>query len=1249
MNEKSSHHLVNKSLSKTKIPYIIGIGASAGGLEALEVFFSAVPDQSGLAFVVILHLSPEYKSLMPQLLAKHTKMQVHTIESSMEVLPNNVYVIPPRKTLTLHKGSLYLHDKIKNKIPTFPIDIFFRSMATEQGERAIGVILSGTGSDGTRGLRTIKEANGIVMIQQPESAKFDGMPRAAISTGLVDYVLPPERMPLELINYVAHPHTVLDKVDKIDPNDDSLAKILRIIKRSTGIDFSLYKQETILRRINRKMYITKINDLDAYVDYLENHPGEIKPLQKDLLIGVTKFFRDVKAFEYLETKIIPDIVEKATKTGVKVWVAGCSTGEEAYSIAILIYDYVSRQNLNIPVKIFATDIDKEAVTKASVGVYSASIAADVHKEYLSKYFIRQGENYQISRNIRETIIFTTHDITRDPPFHKLDLVVCRNMLIYFQTTLQKRIFKLFSFALKQNNYLFLGGSESADDMKNLFVAVHSKWKFYRSIFQTNLVNIQEYDRPNIVTPLRSHSNPTLESSVRTADVQQVNIVNDMLTEEYATGCILITEGMEFVRYFGQAHKYISVPKKLTSWSILNMVNDKLSIAISTAVRKALQEKKPIRYSDVMITTPNGTTEILSLIIKPYQVPNTSQKLILIILDKKENQEHIVDEQMALGSNTAQRIQDLEQELKITRESLQATIEELQTSNEELIASNEELQSTNEELQSVNEELHTINSEHQASIMELTELNDDINNLLQSTEIGTLFLDNDLNIRKFNNSIAENISITESDLGRPIEHFANNLDYPDFIENIQNVIKTLGVVEREIPSKDKKWYLIRILPYRTYEDQIRGVVITMVDISNLREAKELKRLTKKLKIEIQERQKTSFEKEELNNFLTQIYRVIPSSIYIYDLVEKKNIFVSQTVESMAGYSPEDIKEMGKKLLQTIISNNDLEKIQKHHKDLELLEREETKTIEYQFKSKNDKTLWMRSIDKAYERNAEGIVTKIIGVAFDVTAEKDSNLNLEKANIKLQKEVRKSNKAKDDLDKKNIQLETINAALESFAYSTSHDLKEPIRSIGSFAQLIQKKYSEALDENGNKYLNIILDKSARLYNTIDSILAYSKLGNEGINLEMIETKNIVDSVISDLNSSIKEANAKIIIGEMPTVKTDGLLFYKILQNLISNSLKFRKQSVPLKVEINHSENKVSHIFSVKDNGMGFDPKYSDMVFEMLKQLKTTEKTGGSGIGLALCKRLIENLDGKIWAESKEDQGSTFSFSLQKDKEI
>jgi len=1233
--KKPSFSLVedNKDTLKNKFS-VVGIGASAGGLEALEQFFSHVPTKSPFAFVVILHLSPDYKSLMAQLLSKNTSMQVNSVENNTLIRPNSVYIIPPKKTMTIFNNTLYLHDRQKTKMPTFPIDIFLQSLVVEKKEDAIGIILSGTGSDGTRGIRAIKESGGMVMVQDPASAKFDGMPNNAISTGLVDYVLRPNDMPNELVNYIEHPQYI-DKTSKPSIFDDAFLRILQIIKQVTNLDFSAYKKETILRRIKRKMTVTKITSLEEFADYLEVNIKEVTALQKDLLIGVTKFFRDQQAFEYLGERVIPEIVQEA-RNSIKVWIAGCSTGEEAYSVAILFYEQIRQANRPINLKIFATDIDKDAIAKASLGTFSESTAADVPKDYLSKYFVKEGEDYKISKVIRELIIFTAHDISKDPPFHKLDLVVCRNMLIYFQPKLQKRVFATFNFALKQNAFLFLGSSESAETIENFFVGVHAKFKVYRSLFKTRSINLSNYDYPDIDRYKKSLDVP-LEIKdkfpLKTQDNKELNIINELIINEFATACFLVTEKFDFIRYFGDGQKFLSVPKKLNDLSILNMVGNKLSTALGTALRKVVTKRKTIKYNEVVIQNGDNVNAV-NIIIKPYNFPSSNQIWFLIILKETHNSNELVSEdskflEYNVGKNASQRIDDLEQELNQKKESLQATIEELQTSNEELIASNEELQSTNEELQSVNEELHTINSEHQANIMELTELNDDINNLLQSTQIGTLFLDNDLKIRKFNRSITTEFRITENDLGRPINHFSSDLKNDGFISDIQNVIESLQPLQKEIANTKGDWYLMKIVPYRTSENHIRGVVITLVDINKLKEAEELKNITEQLKHEVAERTRTQKLLQKQNEDMNLIFEAVADK---YFRLDRNLIFLDVRIGRT-----KHVYTNPKELIGT--SFNDIFPIKifktfKTYIDEAIATKKEQK-FEITLPFKGGKRRQSCRVFNA----SDG---QIILVITDIEERKITEKTITETNQKLTKEINKVLNTQNALERKTRQLETSNQALEQFAYSTSHDLKEPLRSIGNFAQIIEKQFSEILPEEGLQYLSIIQNNANRMYGMIDKILSYSMVGQKKPEFSTINTKDTVEKALLSLNDIIKSSEVKIVLRKLPVIESNDTLLVQIFQNLIGNSIKYRDINKPLVIEVGARKLKDNYSFYVKDNGIGFEQKYYDHIFVMFKQLKSDNASEGSGIGLALCKRFVEMLGGEIKAESEKGEGSIFTFT-------
>ncbi|TVQ93986.1 MAG: PAS domain S-box protein [Bacteroidetes bacterium] len=818
----------------------VGIGASAGGLEALELFFKNMNPKSGLAFVVVQHLSPDYKSLMVELLSKHTRMNVLRAEDGMEVLPDSIYLIPPKKNMTIFHGKLFLTEQNHQHVINLPIDIFFRSLADDFADRAIGVILSGTGSDGTLGIRAIKGAGGMVMAQDDTSAKFDGMPKSAIATGLVDYVIPAERMPKELLKYVEHPLSNADEEEKdLSIFENSLAKIMALIREKVGVDFSYYKPNTIIRRLERRISINQIESFEAYISFLQQSPSEVNILYKELLIGVTKFFRDTESFEIIKQQVIPQLLKNKEKDEtIRIWSVGCSTGEEAYSIAILLKEFMDFSGQERDVKIFATDLDKESIEYGSFGFYPESIMADVSVDRLKKYFTKKEKGYLIQEDIRKMVIFATHNIIKDPPFSKIDLISCRNMLIYLKPVMQKKILTLFHFSMSKNGFLFLGSSESLGDHTKNFNTISSKWKIYTYKEGFTSENVNDLLVPNLSQ--RKKSKDLTENAFNVPVGKNVNTENifESVINEFIPPSIIINENYEIVHIFNDVNKFVNFPAGKASFDILNLIRKELSTTITIAIHKAFKENKEIVYKDFKLKE-KGSIILLNIKVKPLKEKSNNLRLLLIAIEEKKTyrQKSTDKHQQSVEYDTNQQIKDLELELKYTKENLQATIEELGTSNEELqatneelISSNEELQSTNEELQSVNEELYTVNSEYQNKIEELTQLNNDINNLLKNTSIGTIFLDRNLRIRKFTPAVASAINILDMDIGRPIHHLALNSLYATFIEDIENVLRTLIPKETEVQGKNKNWFFMRILPYRTVENAIDGVVITFFDIT-----------------------------------------------------------------------------------------------------------------------------------------------------------------------------------------------------------------------------------------------------------------------------------------------------------------------------------------------------------------------------------------------------------------------------------
>lgn len=828
----------------------VGIGASAGGLEALERFFRALPSDSGLAYIVVQHLSPDYKSLMVELLQRYTNMDVLRAEDGVEIEGDRVYLIPPRKSLTMYNGKLFLEDQQPHHALFLPIDIFFRSLAIDQGKNSIAIVLSGTGSDGTLGVRAVKEAGGMIMVQDESSSKFDGMPRSAIGTGIVDYVLAPEKMPEQLLNYIKHPYVMKVKSieDALKNNKDELSKILGILREKTGADFSYYKPNTIIRRIERRMSVNQIEKISNYIAWLLQSPNEVNILYRELLIGVTRFFRDEEAYEKINSEILPKIFSnKKDQDEIRVWSAGCSTGEEAYSIAMLIKEFQisDKNNAQIGVKIFASDIDKDALEYAGVATYPESIVSDVPDEFLKKYFVRRENGYQITERIRRMVVFAPHNVIKDPPFSKIDLVTCRNTLIYFKPAAQQKVLSMFHYSLQSEGFMFLGSSESLGELEDGFVTLNNRWKIYQYKFSPNIKHSTQFSSPSqtdLSVEGRISPSPAFYS---TRNAYNTDLISEEVVNMFLPSALIVNENYEIVHLYNKANKYIRLPSGRMTYNILKLVDKNLSLVIGSILHKVFKNRKEIKYTDINVEHEENLVSV-EITARFFELQDKKESYAILVFNEQNefNSEGESIEKVNLNVQYEERFRELEQELQFTKENLQSTIEELETSNEELqstneelIASNEELQSTNEELQSVNEELYTVNAEYQKKIEELTELNNDIDNLLSSTKIGTLFLDTKLRIRKFTPVVTEVINLMESDIGRPIFHVSQNTNYPEFFREIEQVQKTLIQKNIEVQNQDGNWYLIKILPYRTQQYAVEGIIVSLVDISDIKRYEE----------------------------------------------------------------------------------------------------------------------------------------------------------------------------------------------------------------------------------------------------------------------------------------------------------------------------------------------------------------------------------------------------------------------------
>ncbi len=886
--------------NKNKNFLIVGIGASAGGLEALNVFFDNTASDSGMAFVVIQHLDPTHKSLLSELIALHTKMNVSEVTADLKPKPNCVYIIPSDKDLELLNGQFVLSSPSQTRASRRPIDLFFSSLAKDQKDKAVGIILSGTGTDGTLGLKEIKAEGGISIVQEPQSAQYRGMPESAISSKIVDLILPPEKMTSKLLQYVKKlNHNLIKAVPETNvSNENEIKKIFLIIRNQTRYDFSNYKSNTIIRRITKRMALNQVNSIEDYISVLQSKPSEVENLYKDFLIGVTSFFRDSEVFDSLEQKTIPHLLQVCKeKQELRIWICGCSTGEEASSIAILLKEALEKNKQYIKVIIFASDIDKDAIEFARLGTYSESILPSISPERLARHFVKKENGYQLKKDIREMIVFAHHNVIKDPPFCKMDMISCRNLLIYMNSELQKKIISTFHYSLNSDGILLLGTSESIGEFADQFENFDQKSKIFKKKRDTLVRKPStDFELSYLYHP------PVLSNSIeRLASKKKLNIssiTEKILLDNYAPPSVIIDKNNDALYFSGNTGLYLEPPSGEARLNIIEMAKKSLKRPLENAIKDVRAGKKEVQYSGVEVKV-NDYFNCINIVVKQVLTKDTDMGALMIIFESADRSKTSTSiKTITLQERRKLKPSNLEKELKITRENLQIAInqlesshedlqttnEEFQSSNEALQSSNEELETSKEELQSVNEEMITVNSELQNKITQLTQANDDLNNLLRSIEVATVFLDRNLKIKRFTPTATKIFNLIPSDIDRPVTHLSSNLVYKGLADDVKDALKTLAVKSADVHTSDGTWYHMRIIPYRTSENIIEGVLVTFVENT------EQKNVEQTLK--------------NTNEHLNLIIENLPAIPYTCDSEpELKISFVGKSCEKVTGFLPE----------------------------------------------------------------------------------------------------------------------------------------------------------------------------------------------------------------------------------------------------------------------------------------------------------------------------------------------------------
>ena len=1184
--------------------FVAAIGSSAGGLDALERFFQKAPHNNRVAYIVIQHLSPDFESLMDQLLSRKTDIQIRVIEDGMKVHADHIYLLPPGKEAIITQGALFLKDRSPARELTFPIDEFFRSLAQDVGEHSIGIVLSGTGTDGSRGIQDIHAAGGLVVSQDENSAAFDGMPRSACGTGVVDLVLSPEAIPGALLEYMRNPEMIRSRLQpsvpksaSLDYMDVSMRRILNLLNARFGLDFTHYKAPTIARRIERRLTLSGL-DLQEYSEALQKNSDLVEELYFDLLIGVTGFFRDREVFERLELDVIPSLIARlGPQEEFRVWVAGSATGEEAYSIAILLIECFEAVERPCNARIFASDVHERSLTRASQGVYPPDRVAGILPHRLERFFEERPEGYRITAEIRKLVVFTPHNVIHDAPFTRLDLVTCRNVLIYFNQATQQKALSLLSFGLKNGGALCLGASETPGEMRDEFVAIDKTSRIFRKHRESQFPKTP-FKPPALRSALTNairHADGNARSTAGLNELNPNSLLStyDRVLSDFMPPGLLITRSRQLVHAFEGASKYLVPRDGRPSSDVSDYIAPSLKPAMSAAIRRVGRDKTPVSYPGIEVETKDGI-ESIRLVVTPY-VNDVDIEHFLVLFECEEKKKKPAAQLLA-APVPSEEIEALDRELQITRENLQASIQELQatneqhqSANEELTAANEELQSTNEELHSVNEELYTVNAEHQRKIDELTELTDDMDNLLTTTNVHTLFLDGELRLRRFTPRIAEFFNLIPQDIGRRIESFTNNLVDDDLVDEVRSVLQTENSFEREIKDHTNCWYLLRIFPYLS-RGKVEGAVLTLVDITSMKQASEaLRRSEQRFNLAV---------------------RGSNEGIWDWQDVSQEYIWCSERFYSLLGYVDEKF-EMTYSLWSDLFHPDDRERvmtaIEEHLKSGKAFD------VECRIERQDGSFGWFHCCGAA-ERTSKGTAKRMAGSLEDITDRR---------------------RAQDD-----VRVAVLRR--DQFLAMLSHELRNPLGAILNAVQLLNNV------ANNSPALDVVSRQSRQMARLLDDLLDVSRIAHGKLELvrEPVDVVGIVEAALQIIPSDTQvEMQLSVELPqERLIVNGDPARLEQVLVNLIVNAFKYTPEGGD--IAVNMSKEGAEVMIEVCDSGVGIAPEMIDSIFQLFVQSDETidRSNGGMGVGLTLVKSVIEMHGGQVEAHSAGlGQGSCFKVRL------